>query len=226
MPRLGTRKLYKRLQENFVQDGIKIGRDKLFAILRTHGMLAQKRRHYVKTTNSKHWLRKYPNLLRGYEITRPDQVWVSDITYVRTEAGFCYLSLVTDAYSRKIMGSCVNESLGAEGCLSALKEALANRVELSGLIHHSDRGLQYCSREYVALLEQNNIQVSMTEGGDPYENPLAERMNRTLKEEFFGEIRFRDVEIVRKVAKESIAIYNTERPHLSLSMKTPDEVHR
>jgi len=226
MPKLGTRKLYALLHEKFMVSGIKLGRDKFFTVLREHELLVKPKKRYVQTTNSKHWLRKYPNLIRGMQLVRKDQLWVSDITYVRTEQGFCYLSMITDAYSRKIVGSAVSNSLSTEVCSSALAEALLGRTGTERLIHHSDRGLQYCSKEYVGMLERNGIEISMTDNGDPYENALAERMNRTIKEEFLGEARFMDQWVLEKVSQESITIYNKERPHLKLGMRTPDQVHR
>lgn len=226
MPKLGTRKLYDLLHGQFIAAGIKLGRDGLFSMLREHHLLQKPKKRYIQTTYSRHMFRKYPNLIKDIRIERKEQVWVSDITYVRTEQGFCYLSMITDAYSRKIVGSAVSSSLCTEVCSRALNEALHGRQGVGKLIHHSDRGIQYCSKEYVGILERNGIEISMTENGDPYENALAERMNRTIKEEFFGNGKFADQRILDMVAKESIAIYNYERPHLSLRMKTPGEVHR
>lgn len=226
MPKLGTRKLYSLLHDQFKVCGIKMGRDGFFDVLRENSLLYKPKKRYIQTTNSKHWLRKYPNLVRDITVERKDQVWVSDITYVRTEEGFCYLSMITDAYSRKIVGSAVSTSLSTEMCSQALQEALRGRKSKGRLIHHSDRGLQYCSKEYVGLLKSNGIEISMTENGDPYENALAERMNRTIKEEFFGDGKFNNGMILQRVAKQSIEIYNRERPHLSLGMKTPEEVYR
>lgn len=225
MPMIGTRKLYYLLKGEFETRELKIGRDKLIEILRKSGKLIIKKRKYVQTTNSKHWLRKYPNLLRGKEINQREQVWVSDITYIRTDDGFCYLTLVTDAYSRKVMGYDINRGLSNEGTIKAIEMAIKNRLDESQLIHHSDRGLQYCSREYVELLKRNRIKISMTEKSDPYENALAERMNRTIKEEFLIVESFRNYEIARQTIEESIKIYNNERPHLSCRMFTPEEVH-
>ena len=226
MPKIGTRKLYAVLQEQFAQTGIKVGRDGLFEVLRANQLLLKPKKRYIQTTNSKHWFHKYPNLIKGKQVERKEQVWVSDITYVRTEQGFCYLSMITDAYSRKIVGSAVSNSLSTELCSRALAEALRGRNTIEKLIHHSDRGIQYCSKEYVGMLEDNGIEISMTENGDPYENALAERMNRTIKEEFFGDGKFNDLRVLEMVAKESLVIYNQERPHLSLGMQTPNEVHQ
>ena len=225
MPRIGTRKLHYILTEELKQEGIKLGRDKMFEILGKNGMLIKKRRRYVQTTNSKHWLKKYPNLIKGVEIERPEKLWVSDITYIKTEEGFCYLTMITDAYSRKIVGYNTSKSLGNEGTIKALKMAIKKRKTREELIHHSDRGLQYCSKEYVELLEANKIKISMTEQSDPYENALAERMNRTIKEEFLMIEKFRDYQLLKRTVAESIGIYNTERPHLSCAMRYPADVH-
>jgi transposase InsO family protein len=225
MPRIGTRKLYYKLKGEFEEKGIKIGRDKLFEILRNKQMLITRRRRYIQTTNSKHWLKKYPNLIKAIAIDRPERLWVSDITYIRTEDGFSYLSMITDAYSRKIVGYNTSKTLGTEGTIEALKMAINNRVSKDELIHHSDRGLQYCSKEYVGLLEKNNIRISMTEQSDPYENALAERMNRTIKEEFLFIEKFTGNQQLAKTVEESVKIYNTERPHLSCGMLNPAEVH-
>ena len=225
MPRIGTRKIYHILREEFESKRIKIGRDKLFKILRKNRLLITKTKRYVKTTNSKHWLKKYPNLIKGIEIDRPERLWVSDITYIRTDDGFCYLTMITDAYSRKIVGYNTSKSLGNEGAIRALQMALKNRKTREELIHHSDRGLQYCSKEYVELLEANKIKISMTEQSDPYENALAERMNRTIKEEFLLIEKFRDYQLLQRTVAESVDIYNTERPHLSCGMHYPADVH-
>ena len=213
MPKIGTRKLYSLLQVQFRETGIKLGRDGFFELLRENHLLQKCKKRYIQTTNSKHMFRKYPNLVREIKIDRTEQVWVSDITYVRTEQGFCYLSMITDAYSRKIVGSAVSNSLSTEICSRALEEALRGRKSKTKLIHHSDRGIQYCSKEYVGLLESNGIEISMTENGDPYENALAERMNRTIKEEFFGEGKFSDQWILGLVAKESIK-FITKKDHI------------
>lgn len=225
MPRIGTRKLHYILTKELRQEGIKLGRDKMFEILSKNGMLIKKRRRYVQTTNSKHWLKKYPNLIKGVEIERPEKLWVSDITYIKTDEGFCYLTMITDAYSRKIVGYNTSKSLGNEGTIKALKMAIKKRKTREELIHHSDRGLQYCSKEYVELLEANKIKISMTEQSDPYENALAERMNRTIKEEFLMIDKFRDYQLLKRTVAESVDIYNTERPHLSCAMQYPTDVH-
>lgn len=225
MPRLGTRKLYYLLKEELVARNIKIGRDVLFNFLRAEQLLIKPKRSYTKTTDSKHWMKKYSNLILDLEITRPEQVWVSDITYIKTASGNSYLSLVTDAYSKKIMGYALLENLSAAGPLNALNMALKNRKYKGALIHHSDRGLQYCSAEYVQKLKDNNIHISMTQNGDPYENAIAERVNGILKYEFLWIDGFKDHLQAIEVIKQSIGIYNHTRPHLSCQMMTPEATH-
>lgn len=226
LPRLGVRKLYHQIKSEFQELGLSIGRDKLFSILRDYDMLIKPKRRYIQTTISRHWLRKYPNLVKGLTIDRPEQVWVSDITYIKTEEGNCYLNMVTDAYSRKIMGYCIADSMDTEAMIKAFEMGLKNRkYPDQPLIHHSDRGLQYCSKEYIALSKDNKIITSMTEQSDPYENALAERMNRTLKEEFGLGSKLKSKQQAYSLTQEAIALYNNLRPHLSLKMKTPEMVH-
>ena len=225
MPRLGTRKLYYLLKEELIARNIKIGRDVLFNFLRAEQLLIKPKRSYTKTTNSKHWMKKYPNLILDMEISRPEQVWVSDITYIKTISGNAYLSLVTDAYSKKIMGYELLDNLSAAGPLAALNMALKNRKYNDELIHHSDRGLQYCSSEYVRQLKDNRIHISMTQNGDPYENAIAERINGILKYEFLWIDGFKDHLQAMEVIKQSIGIYNQHRPHLSCQMMTPETTH-
>lgn len=226
MPRIGTRKLHHILKAEFKGKEIKAGRDKLFEILRNNEMLITRRKKYTQTTNSKHWLKKYPNLIKGLAVDRPEKLWVSDITYIRTDEGFSYLTMITDAYSRKIVGYNTSRSLGSEATIETLKMAIKSRSSKEELIHHSDRGLQYCSKEYVELLNQNQIKISMTEGSNPYENAMAERMNRTIKEEFIATEKIRDYKLLKKMVAESVDIYNAERPHLSCGMLSPTEVHK
>jgi putative transposase len=226
MPRLGVRKLYALLHEEFAARGLNVGRDKLFRLLREEGLLVARRRRYTRTTDSRHWMHKYPNLVKEIHLERPEQHFVSDITYISTKEGFNYLSLVTDAASKRIMGYCLREDLSPEGCLEALKMALAQRTTEAPLIHHSDRGLQYCSKDYVGLLTEHQVQISMTENGDPYENAIAERVNGILKEEFYLSETFRSHQQTGKHVADSIEIYNTRRPHLSCQMMTPEEAHR
>lgn len=184
MPRLGTRKLYYLLKDEFVREGIKVGRDALFNYLRTEHLLIKPKKNYTKTTNSKHWLRKYPNLLKDRKPIRPEEVFVSDITYIKSRERTHYLSLVTDAYSRKIMSYHLSDDMSAEHVVKALKIAVKNRKNSQSLIHHSDRGLQYCSSIYQTELSKNKINPSMTDGYDCYQNALAERINGILKDEF------------------------------------------
>ncbi|MCJ8165009.1 IS3 family transposase [Pontibacter sp. E15-1] len=181
MPRLGTRKLHFLLQGYLEQRGLKVGRDRRFALLRSHRLLIRPRKSYTKTTDSKHWLRRHRNLVEGLEITRPEQVFVSDNTYVPTREGFGYLSLVTDAYSKRIMGHCLAGDLRAEGPVQALRMAIGNRQYDQELIHQSDRGLQYCCADYQRILRKAGISPSMTE---QYDNAVAERVNGILKDEF------------------------------------------
>lgn len=225
MPRIGTRKLYYLIKGELNILHIKIGRDVLFNFLRAEHLLVKPKRSYVKTTNSKHWMKKYPNLIKNIEVTKPEQLWVSDITYIQTEQGHNYLSLVTDAYSKKIMGYELLDNLSTAGPLKALESALKNRKYTHDLIHHSDRGLQYCSAEYVNTLKANNMKISMTENGDPYENAISERINGILKYEFLIIDGFKNHLEALEVIKESVGIYNDERPHLSCEMLTPNQTH-
>ena len=226
-PRLGTRKLHHLLGESLHPLGM--GRDALFDVLRNAGMLVPQRRAYHKTTDSHHRFRRHPNLLKAGErqvcATASEQVWVADITYLPTHDKFVYLSLVTDAYSRKIVGWHVHDSLQTEQVAQALKMALRTRQSDQRLVHHSDRGIQYCSSYYQAIHDRHGLHCSMTDGYDCYQNALAERVNGILKGELLLQ-RPADLEQARCMVRESIEIYNVERPHLSLKMQTPDAVHR
>ena len=205
MPRIGTRKLYYLLQESLKR--LKVGRDKLFKILRANGMLIKPTRSYHVTTNSHHRFRKHKNKIDQLEIDRPEQVWVSDITYIGTRSNPMYLALITDAYSKKIMGYDVSDSLSAQGAVRALKMAIKKRL-YSGkdLIHHSDRGLQYCCNDYQELLLKNKISCSMTETYDPYANAIAERINGILKQEFIGKFKNQTLSLMKKIVAQSIII--------------------
>jgi putative transposase len=225
MPRIGTRKLYYLLKESFLQDGICIGRDRLFDFLREEALLIKKRKKYTKTTDSRHWMRKYPNRIKGIEVQRPEQLWVADITYLSITKGYRYLHLITDAYSKQIMGYCVSENLSASHTLRALKAALSNRRYCKNLIHHSDRGLQYCSAGYIKTLQDHGITISMTEDGNPYDNALAERVNGILKDEFSLDEIFDDQKQLELQVKQSIETYNFRRPHESNHLLTPHEMH-
>ena len=224
MPRIGVRKLYYLLQDKLRH--LKIGRDKFFDILRASHLLIQPKRSYHVTTNSHHRFRKHQNLLPGVVINRPEQVWVSDITYIGKREKPCYLSLVTDAYSKKIMGHYVADNLNAESSLMALKMALKSRMGKGySLIHHSDRGLQYCADDYQNMLNNHNVKCSMTNNGDPYENAVAERVNGILKQEFMIDTYHQDTVIMKIIIKEAIEIYNNQRPHYSNYMLTPELMH-
>lgn len=225
-PRVGTRKLHEALQPAFTQANIKVGRDSLFDILRGHNMLVKRKRAYCKTTNSYHHFHKYNNLIKMMEITKPNQVWVSDITYIRTVKGFCYLALITDMYSRKIIGYDISDSLELEGCLRTLKKALWHARPAAGLIHHSDRGVQYCSHMYVNELKKRGIKISMTEENHCYENAVAERVNGILKDEFYLDQCFFSTLHAKRATKNAIKIYNNKRLHLSLGYKTPNMVFK
>lgn len=225
LPRIGTRKLYYLLKPQLQEAGIKLGRDGLFDYLRRQHLLIQPRRRYTKTTLSKHWMKKYPNLLKERVITGPEQAFVSDITYVESAEGVHYLSLVTDAGSRKIMGYDLSWDMKADKVVKALQQALGQRCSDGPLIHHSDRGIQYCSEIYQAELRQHGIEASMTDGYDCYQNALAERVNGILKQEFLI-YRCPSFETMKALVAESIEAYNHLRPHLSLGMKTPEEVHK
>jgi len=220
-PRIGVRKLHYMLGEM----GIHVGRDRLFEILRSHQMLVQRRKRYTKTTDSRHPFHYYPNLIKDIEIDRPGQVYVSDITYIHTLEGFQYLALVTDFYSRKIMGYDLSNSLSIDGSLRALKMALRQTKEPSALIHHSDRGIQYCCKDYIEILRKNKVRISMTEQDHVYENAIAERVNGILKDEYCLGETLQSKEIARILVNESVKIYNQNRPHMALGYRTPENVY-
>lgn len=223
--RTGVRKLYKELKEKFTEQGIKIGRDALFDILRDHGLLVKKRRNRVITTQSFHWLRKYPNLIKELVPTGSNQIWVSDITYIKTKEGFMYLYLISDAYSRKIVGWNVSDDLTANSAVIALKLAMAAEKPPEKIIHHSDRGIQYCSHEYVGLLKKNQFRISMTEHGDPLENAIAERINGILKDEWINDIKLMGKKDAYNNLQWIVEVYNMERLHTSIDYMTPTEAH-
>lgn len=225
-PRMGTRKLYHLIKPDLDSQGIKMGRDALFFLLANEGLLIRKRKRMHVTTNSNHWFRKYPNLIKGLEPTAPNQLWVSDITYIRSNQGFLYLFLLTDAYSKRILGYRLAPNMDSSHAVNSLQDAIANSCQpLDGLIHHSDRGLQYCSHAYVNILKQHQIAVSMTESGDPLDNAIAERINGILKEEYINvELEQRGTISGAKL-DEIIHKYNNQRPHLSCDMLTPTQVH-
>jgi putative transposase len=223
--RIGVRKLLIMMHVFMQQHLIEIGRDAFFELLRKQGLLVRKRkRTKPQTTFSNHWLRKYQNLAIGFIPHAPNQLWVSDITYIHLQDGFAYLSLITDAYSRKIVGFYLCEDLSARGCIMALKMALENNPVRDNLIHHSDRGLQYCSADYVKLLQDNNINISMTQNGDPLENALAERVNGILKDELL-EVSYSSIAEAQQAVAIAISTYNHQRPHSSVDMLTPFIAH-
>lgn len=227
MPMIGTRKLLHEISYQMIEHGIKMGRDQLFDLLRFHGLLIRRRKRGVKTTDSYHWLKKYPNLIESLKLSAPEQLWVSDITYVKTVEGYSYLSLITDAYSRKIVGHSLYPNLSSIGCLEALHIALEQRNEkYHQLIHHSDRGVQYCSGNYVDILQTNSILISMTQSGNPYDNALAERMNGIIKSEFFPRRIYQNHKEAKKAIDKIVCVYNNRRPHSSLDFMTPSQAHQ
>ena len=206
---------------------LNVGRDKLFRILKANHMLVKAKRSYHITTDSHHRFRKHKNMVSNLEINRPEQLWVSDITYVGSRVNPSYLALITDAYSKKIVGYNISNTLAVEGSLKALEMALKQRVvKKEPLIHHSDRGLQYCSNDYQKLLKDNNIKASMTEKYDPYENAIAERINGILKQEFNIARNVEHLSIKKELIENAIKIYNSVRPHLSNHMLTPNKMHK
>ncbi|MGS2737995.1 IS3 family transposase [Sinomicrobium sp. M5D2P17] len=225
LPKVGTRKLYHILQDP-LQD-LSVGRDRLFAILKANHLLIKHKRSYHITTNSHHRFKKHKNLIEDKVIDRPEQLWVADITYIGTRQNPMYLSLITDAYSKKIVGYSLSNTLETDSSVKALKFAIKNRsYPKKRLIHHSDRGFQYCSKEYQKILAKNHIKCSMTESYDPYQNAVAERINGILKQEFLIDIQKLDINTVKQIVKQSIAIYNAKRPHLSCAMNTPEDMHK
>lgn len=225
MPKIGTRKLYYLLENKLKELGV--GRDKLFTILKANHLLIKPKKKYHITTNSHHRFRKHKNQIKDIEFIRPEQVWVSDITYIGNRKNPSYLSLITDAYSKKVMGYNVSDSLNVKGSLLALEMALKNRnYKNEPIIHHSDRGLQYCSNEYQKILDKNDILPSMTEQYDPYENAIAERINGILKQEFDIDKYDTNLKTKSELVQNSIEIYNSFRPHLSNYMLTPNQMHK
>jgi putative transposase len=223
---MGGRKLYHLLQPFLLEHQIKIGRDAIFDLLQSNHLLVRRRKRRIFTTQSFHWLKKYPNAIKGIELYRPNQLWVSDITYWKIKTGHVYISFITDAFSHKIVGYQVAETLEAVESLQALKMALQTRDGESGnLIHHSDRGIQYCSQEYVQMLASHGIQISMTENGDPRENAIAERVNGILKSEYLEDYQVENYEQSKQMLDFAVHLYNAERPHMSIDYQTPNYVH-
>ena len=224
-PRLSVRKLQVILKDDLKKRSIKIGRDGLFDLLREFDMLVKPKRYRHYSTDSKHQFRKYPNGAKDIKPAAPNRLWVSDITYIESGKGFNYLSLITDAYSRKIVGHCLSRSYSVTGTLQALKKALKENKTEQGLIHHSDRGIQYCSKEYTSVLKNKGAIISMTENGSPYENAMAERVNGILKTELLQN-KYESREQAVKAIDKAIKIYNNKRPHLSIGMLTPEAAHK
>ncbi len=225
--RWGARKKHQLIMPELKALNIKMGRDKFFDLLRQEDLLVQTRKRNYFTTQSHHWLRKYDYLIEGMELTEPNQLWVSDITYVKSQLEVLYLYLITDAYSKMIVGWYISIDLKAKSAVYALKMALKNNPTVNAsLIHHSDRGVQYCSNEYVSLLQKHNIQISMTKGASPQQNAIAERINGILKEEWIYDMKLKDLKQSKKKIKQIITIYNMQRPHQTLNYDIPNEVHQ
>ena len=225
MPRLGGRKLYFKIRPKLPEE-LQMGRDKFFTFLRQNNLLVRRKRYRAITTMSSHWLRKHPNLIKDFVPTEPHQLLVSDITYVETLEGFVYLFLITDAYSRKIVGWSMSKNLEAKNAVAALYMALSQLpAGVKNLIHHSDRGVQYCSSKYVDILNKHEVSISMTENGDPLENAVAERINGILKAEWINEMKLKSLKDAKFHISNIIDIYNSERPHSSIEMLTPEQAH-
>ena len=225
-PRMGCRKIHELLKEELIQMGIKIGRDKLFDLLSDNQLLIRRRKRKSITTNSYHRYKKYKNLIKDFNPYQAGQLWVSDITYIRNKETFNYLFLITDAYSRKIVGYKIADSLETKHAIDSLKMALNQSKNIEGLIHHSDRGIQYCSHKYVKLLQDYQIRISMTEDSNPTDNSIAERVNGILKEEYIDPLTNTTSAQLDQIVNEAIHRYNYYRPHLSCDMKTPNEAHK
>lgn len=227
---MGTRKLYSKLIPFLILHNIKLGRDGLFDLLSHHNLLIRKRKRRVSTTFSYHRFRKYPNLIKDKIPSNINQIWVSDITYWRIGSGkFVYLSFITDVYSHKIIGYNLSEDLKTASSLKALKQSLSSLLRdsprLHKLIHHSDRGIQYCSYPYTKMLKDNDIEISMTENGDPRENSVAERLNGIIKNEYLKGKKPADLKEAKQMLAEAVRLYNEERPHMSIENFTPNQIH-
>ena len=221
----GIKKIYHKRRSDIARISRSLGRDKLFDLVRRHGLLNKRKRKYAVTTNSHHRFRKYDNQIKSFKAKKPHQAWVGDITYVRTRGGFVYLFLLTDAFSRKIVGWELSRSLAIEGAFVAAGMAIRQCPNLKGLIHHTDHGFQYCAPWYVNKLESKGIQISMGEVGNCYENAMAERVNGILKGDYAIDATFKDFEEALKATRESIKDYNEERPHWGLKLAIPSVIH-
>jgi putative transposase len=229
LPKIGARKLLVMLHDDFAAHHITIGRDRFLQLLRTHDLLVKRTKRYVRTTDSNHPFKKWSDLSKELPpLTAIEQLWVSDITYLRTESGFIYLSLITDAYSRKIVGYHLSQHLKAQGCIIALNKGIATlkgSKEQRTLLHHSDRGVQYCCDAYVQVLQHHHIAISMTQSGSPYDNAMAERINGILKTELMLDGTFQSYSAAVPVVHQAIDAYNRLRPHMSCGNLTPEQVH-
>ena len=225
-PRVGGCKLHEMIHPFIKEHNIAMGRDAFLALLRENNLLlVNRKRKHPQTTDSNHWMRKYPDLIRNIVLNRAEELWVSDITYIRLPMSkFAYLSLITDAYSRKIVGFCMNKDLTADGPIAALEMALKGRTGTAPLIHHSDRGSQYCSDDYVSLLNANTVAISMTQNGNPMDNAIAERVNGVLKQELLKDV-YPGIKQAQQATVIAVDIYNTLRPHSSVDMMTPEKAH-
>ena len=226
MPRLGTRKLYHLLEENFEQFDLKVGRDKLFSLLRSSNLLIVRRKKHVRTTDSRHWRREHPNLVSDFIPEKPEELLVADITYFETEQGTVYGHLITDGYSKKIMGYKVAYDMKKERTIAAFNQAMKNRIYKYPGIHHSDRGAQYCSPVYTTNAQNQKYEISMTQDGSPYDNAVAERINGILKDEFGLGDKMKNLTEVKKRLERAVDIYNNKRPHWSCHLLTPNQMHQ
>lgn len=222
---LGVRKVYHKFGSQIHSINDSLGRDKLFSLLRGHGLLIKRRRKYARTTESRHRFRKHNNKIKDFKAVRPHQAWVGDMTFIRTQQGFVFLFLLTDAYSRKIVGWHLTKSPDVESAMKAARMAVNQGIDIQGLIHHSDRGFQYCSPGYVKMLESKDITISMGEVGNCYDNAMAERVNGILKGEYGMDETFKDINEALRATKEGIKDYNEQRPHWGLKLKIPSVVH-
>ena len=228
IPGIGGLKLHMMIKEKLQLHHITIGRDRFFDLLREHGLLIKRRKRFVQTTCSNHPYRKWTNLTIDKAVTATEQLWVSDITYLRIDNSFVYLSLITDVYSRKIVGYHLSQQLKAKGCIIALKKAIASlssSLDNRQLIHHSDRGIQYCCEPYVTILKENNISISMTQTSSPYDNAIAERVNGILKHQLGLGKTFKNYNTAVEAVSKAVAAYNQLRPHMSISNLTPEKAH-
>lgn len=224
-PRAGVRKLQVLLSDELQRHNIKLGRDGLFDLLREFELLVKTKRYKHYTTNSRHHFYKHPNRIKNLCVMSPGKLWVSDVTYIRVAEKYQYLFLITDAYSRKIVGHCLSSSYSVQGAIAALSAALKTNKITPGLIHHSDRGVQYCCKEYTYLLQNKKAQISMTENSDPYENAIAERVNGILKTELLKP-KYQSQQESQEAINKAITIYNKKRPHLSIGLLTPEQAHK